>query len=194
MRRKVGVDNDECLAEFVYGFLCFHNQIYGTSFYVMDVSSYNLWEILDCDKQESIRRVHEFYGSCFFPNLPVTLGSREVSRRLSIDNDLFVITSRPEIIKEATLRWLSYHFPDIFKEVIFTNEWNLNGNRKNKTKGEICLEREISYLIEDNLDYARECSEKGVRVFLLDKPWNRSDVNGNVTRVQSWYEILEKIE
>lgn len=42
------------------------------------------------------------------------------------------------------------------------------------TKEEICLEKGIKLFVEDNPNYAIDLEKLGVKVFLLEKPWNAS--------------------
>ncbi|MEK6871795.1 MAG: hypothetical protein AABX16_02735 [Nanoarchaeota archaeon] len=195
-RKKIGIDRNECKNEFIFGFLHFYNLTYRIHFQLSDVTNYNLWEILGCSKQELIQKIHAFYESPYFFHLPVAPGSQEAIRQLAKHYDLYIITSRPKILQEKTKRWTHQHFfPDRFKKIIFTNEWNLNGTGKNKSKGDLCKELGISYMIEDNADYANECAEQGISVFLLKKLWNqKSAIHSNVCRVTNWHEILQKME
>ena len=67
--------------------------------------------------------------------------------------------------------------------------------QEGKTKEEICLELNVNFLIEDNMDHALDASERGIKVLLIDSPWNKSkSLNKNITRVNSWKKILTIIE
>jgi len=47
-------------------------------------------------------------------------------------------------------------------------------------------------MIEDNLDYAIEMANAGIKMYLLDKPWNQRfdpEVNKGITKVSSWSEL-----
>lgn len=58
-------------------------------------------------------------------------------------------------------------------------------------KAEICLAEGIPILIEDHKDYSLSCAEKGIKVILFDKPWNRDFEHDNITRVAGWNEALD---
>lgn len=189
MKKIIAFDLDECLGELILSFLEYYNNTYRTSYRYNDVRSYNLEEIIGRTKHDAIKEVYKFYETNYFREISVVIGSREVVRELTRDNEAIIITSRPYIIKTQTERWLWHHFYDKFKEVVFTNEWSLEGGRR--TKGNICVELGVNCLIEDNLDYALDCSKNGIQVFLLDKPWNQGEVNGNITRVKNYWELLE---
>lgn len=66
---------------------------------------------------------------------------------------------------------------------------------ENKSKSEICGELGISIFIEDNSSYALDCAKKGIKVLLLDKPWNKNyEKHPNIIKVNSWEEILERLK
>lgn len=47
-------------------------------------------------------------------------------------------------------------------------------------------------MIEDNLDYAIEMANTGIKMYLLDKPWNKKfnpEINKGITKIYSWDEL-----
>lgn len=203
---KIGTDLDECLAEFVYSFLNWHNDKYKTNFDREDIKSFNLWETIGGTREDAINKVYDFYKTKYFKELPVTFGSQHVLRTLSRKNDIFLISSRPYCVRDETRKWLDQHFNDIFDDVILTDEWarysfatffkrfiKLFGD--GSTKANICKKLCLDFYVEDNLDYARDCARNGTKVFLLDRPWNRGgELLYGIDRVYNWNEIFEKIE
>ena len=121
------------------------------------------------------------------------MGSQTVLRILSPDSEFFAITSRPESIRDITQRQLHYHYSFLFSEVFFTNELSHFNNNTKKSKADICKDKNIDIMIEDNLEIAQVCAMQGVRVYLLDAPWNKGSINSNIHRVSSWYDLLENI-
>lgn len=199
MKMKIGTDLDECLAEFVSGFLDYHNNKYGTKLNRKEFKSYNLWETIGGTREDAIKHVSEFYRTNYFKNLPVVFGSVNVVDLLSRENEIFVISSRPIYIHNETIKWLDDHFHEKFSEIFFSDEWNFSSwnffNFRRKNKSGICKKLKLDFYIEDNLGYALSCARKVDKVLLLDKPWNQnSELPNNVHRVYGWNEILEKIE
>lgn len=190
---KIGIDLDECLAEYIFGFLNWYNYTYKTNFRFEDFKDYDLWKTIGGTKNEVINKVHDFYKTDYFKELPIVFGSRNSIEELKKFNELFVVTSRPnEVIKE-TNKWIENHFHNKFSKVIFTNEWGNSGERRRKS--EICKNVRLDFLIEDNLEYALDCARTKTKVFLLDRPWNQSKRKlDEINRVYNWHEILEKIE
>jgi uncharacterized HAD superfamily protein len=188
---RIGVDLDECLSEFVFSFLNFHNHKYGTDFDKKYIWTYEFEDLIGTTSDEVLNRVNEFYGTNFFREVPVVWGSRDAVRELSSENELFIITARPNYISKDTERYLDHHFHDVFSDITYTNQYG--GSGVVRTKSEVCEYLGVSFMVEDNLSYARACSGAGFPVYLLDRPWNQNGglIEG-VTRVSEWADILGK--
>lgn len=192
---KIGIDLDDCLAEFAYSFLNWHNDKYETSFEIEDVKRFNFWETIGGTRGDIIDKVSDFYKTNYFRNLPVVFGAVNGINQLCWENELFVVSSRPNDIYEETKKWIDQHFHDKFSEVILTNEWSLSG--KAIKKADVCKKLGVDLYIDDNLENVIDCAKpkKNIRVFLFDRPWNQnSKLLKIITRVYNWNEILEKIE
>ena len=110
---------------------------------------------------------------------------------LSKENEIYFITSRFNNIK-ATLESIEKNFKGLYTDVIFSS--NPYVKTPGKSKGEICKEYCIEFMIEDSKEHAIECAQKGVKTFLLDKPWNKDyDSHENFIKVKDWNEIFEKL-
>jgi len=49
-------------------------------------------------------------------------------------------------------------------------------------------------VIEDNQDYALSVAQKGIKVLLLNQPWNANfEAHENMKKVNNWEEILRFI-
>ena len=188
----IGVDLDEVLADLLSAFIRYHNEKYGTSLQREDFRSYDLWKAWGGTLEDAVQKVKDFYKTDYFRNINPVQGSIEVIDTLSKTNELIVITSRPHYIRRETKNWIEHYFPEKFSKVYFVTNPYQPGIYK-RSKSDICAELGVNILIEDCLDYARECASRGTSVFLLDSPWNRSEeLPSGVMRVKSWNEILEK--
>ena len=50
-------------------------------------------------------------------------------------------------------------------------------------------------LIEDAAEHANDCAEKGIKVILINRPWNLNErVHPNVKRAENWEEVLKHLE
>ncbi|MEI7558108.1 MAG: hypothetical protein WCJ45_04755 [bacterium] len=69
---------------------------------------------------------------------------------------------------------MNEHFAGLRDEIVFANHFSA----QEKNKSELCKEHGINIMIEDNADYAKELADTGIKVYLLDKPWNKRYKNG----------------
>lgn len=114
---------------------------------------------------------------------------------MSKRNFLFAITSRPNKFKDKTINWISNNFGNVFEKIVHSSDFHKDN--KKLSKKDLCLKFDLDILIEDNPEYALNCSEAGVFVFLLDKPWNQRFEDKkcyNIYRVDNWKEILGKLQ
>lgn len=183
---KIGIDLDEVVFEFVTPYLAKFNLLYRKDLEFKDIFSFDLWVPLEISKDESLRIVKELYASEEFENLPFINGAKEVINRLLENHEVYFITARPNSTREKTFRNLNKGF-DINKiKVLFSSDF-IEGSIKRKH--EICVEKGIEILIEDNKEYALNCAREGIRVLLLDKPWNQGVEEEGIKRVHSWEQI-----
>jgi hypothetical protein len=97
-------------------------------------------------------------SSSHFPGLPLIPGAAQTLKTLCKEkNDLefVVVTSRQKVIQDATVEWLRVHFPGVFKQMYFGNQWN-DTQEPYKKKSDMCREACASILIDDNPEYALE--------------------------------------
>lgn len=188
---KIGVDLDEVIVEFSKGYFEFYNSKYKTNFQFKDIFSYNLWEVLGISREESFKLADEFYDSEDFDEVELVKDSKESIVKLADTHELFIVTARPIRIREKTDYFFNKNFPNLPYRIIYSGDlFSEQGSRKS----DICANLGIEFLVEDNLNYALESAEKGVKVLLLNKPWNKDGkMHEDVVRVDNWKGILEKI-
>ena len=150
------------------------------------------------DDAEATEKVHDFFKTKHFLNIPVVPGAKEAMLQLrAMGFDLVVVTSRQLAIQDATRKWLNRHFPsDLFREVAFGNHWGLEGRKIRKV--DLCRELQASVLIDDSLTYVREVADAGMKAILFDLDgtygWNKSDeLPEGVTRLQDWEQVIDHL-
>jgi len=186
---KIGVDIDEILAEFVKGYLELYNKKYGKNIKFEDVFTYSLCEPLKISKQESIKLADEYYGSDDFDNIKLVQGAKEGIKKLNEQHKLIFVTARPNHTKEKTELFLKKILPDVDLDISHSNNlWS-----KGLLKSEVCINKKCDLLIEDTSSNALDCADKGIKIILLDKPWNQGVEHENIIRVYNWGEILGEI-
>ncbi len=188
--KRIGIDLDQVLADFTSAFDEFHDTSYGTDFRNNPPTEFYLRNSIDVSEEEELRRVKEFYSTDYFLKMRPLPKSVEAIKILAQDNELYLITSRPEFVKKETCDWINKYFPSCFKDIILTNHY-FGGTKK---KSAVCLEKQIDYMVEDMAHYANDCAEAGISTFLITKNWNKSEkLAKNVTRVDDWAEIIKII-
>ena len=187
-KENFGIDIDEVVVPFMKGYLKFHNKKHFTSFKLNDITSYHLWECgIHSSKEESIKEVLEFERSAFFDFPRLIYGAKRGIEELSKKYSLVFVTSRPFELKEKTREFFYRHFPNNGYEFLFSGE--IHGG---KSKSEICKEKNIRLMIEDNAQYALECALNEIKTFLLPKSWNKKyEKHPNLIKVKNWNEILK---
>ena len=93
-------------------------------------------------------------------------GALQALRALQAKCDLVVITSRQNVIQDATAKWVETHFPGIFSDLYFCNHFALDG--ESVTKAAMCSRVGADLLIDDNAGYALDCAKSGLDVILFD--------------------------
>ncbi|ESQ53842.1 hypothetical protein EUTSA_v10025620mg [Eutrema salsugineum] len=195
----VAVDIDEVLGNFVSALNRFIADRYLSNHSVSEYHVYEFFKIWNCSRNEADIRVHEFFKTSYFKKgihpLP---GAHKTLHKLSRYCELSVVTSRQNVIKDHTLKWIDIHFPGMFKQIHFGNHFALHG--ESKPKSEICRSFGAEILIDDNPRYAEECANIGMKVLLFDYensyPWSKSesvDRHPLVTRVHNWEEVEQHI-
>lgn len=188
-RLKIGIDIDEVIVEFLDSLLEFYNEKYNKDLRKEDFSDYFINNIIG-GTQENLEKELDDFG---YPVEKIKLvdGAIDAIKKLSRDHDLFILTARHPRFKHQTETFLNKHFGDIFNEILYTGEVF---KEFGITKADLCNEKKIEFMIDDNSIFAREIAEKGVKVFLLDKPWNQNyETHDNIFKVNHWEDVVNKI-
>jgi len=198
LKMKIGIDIDDVVVEFVRGFCEFLSNIENNSFKIEKTAfvfenayTYDLGKLMGISKEEENKLINDFNKSENFSNLDFLPGAKEnISSLENGDNKIFFITSRPLSVEKQTRDFFKKNFPKNNFELYFSGEkWG-----KLKSKGEICSELGVEVMIEDNAYFALDCAKKGIKTFLLDKPWNQDyEKHENIIRVKDWEEIMNHL-
>jgi len=188
---KIGIDIDGVVLNYMKGYLEFYNQEKNTNYKSEDIFSQDFGKSFNTSLEEARETVRLFRKTDIFKNLDLIEGAKEGILGLERNNDICFITARHESVKQTTRGVFGKIFPDKNFEIFFSGELWGSG----KTKGEICLELGINIMVEDNVDYALDCAQNGVKVFLLDTPWNKDYTkHENLIKVKDWTELIKFLE
>lgn len=189
----IGVDLDDVLVDTCSAIIRFHNDTYGTNLTKDKFYSWRLGDLWGVTNEEANKRVREFYNSPYFKNMEPVVGSIDAVTTLKQSNELIVVTSRLNQSVELTKGWMDFYFRNKFQGIYFAKNFYAQ-DKKDKSKSEICLDLGVEFLIEDSLDYAVQCAEKGIEVLLYDAPWNQYEkLPERIRRVNNWKEIVDII-
>ena len=183
--KSVAVDLDDTLCDFMGPMIDYFNFKHNTSYTLNDMTEY---EFIDKWPQAQ-STIDEFISNQDnVMNLKPIEGAYEKLKELKCN--LIVVTARSYELQEVTKRWIDKHFPDLFNDIIFTNQYGKNDYPK-PTKAEICETYSIDILIDDRMSNIESCVQKNknFRGILHYRPWNEKDRNGNYG-FQYWSNIM----
>ena len=119
--------------------------------------------------------------------------AKQVIDILKENNEIYIITARNEYglppkeyghMQELTNKWLNANNIN-YDKLLFTSEDKLS----------VCQENNIDVMIEDSPRNIKKLTkDDDIHIFCYDNPYNKEVKGKNITRVYSWYDILNKIE
>jgi len=195
---KIGIDLDNIVLDTFPSFLKYHNENYGTTFSLKDITNYHIWEIgIGRNREEAVGYMSDFFESV--EDIPFVEGAEESIQKLMNENKIYFITSRAGSHKFGAIKFIRDKYPDLTDRLIFSGDFSGNG----KSKAEICQGLGIKSYVEDHYDFLLPFKEKGINSLLLKYPWNaihwdrlrKLNLNGDslIVPVENWNEILEKL-
>lgn len=193
MEKIIGVDLDEVLSETIDGVLKFHNyEINGIPAHREDITDYYLWDIdrYNLKQEEGVKYFRTFLDEAQKSEeiLPVQWAKEWLERLKQDWRKVVIVTARREEIKDFTIHRLNEHFKWLWDEILFASHFTAN----EINKSQLCKQHWINIMIEDNLDYAIEMANAWVKMYLLDKPWNKifdPEIHHGITKFYDWNEL-----
>jgi uncharacterized HAD superfamily protein len=185
----IALDIDDVLVDTAAALLNDYNEKYGTSlkkhhYYSKDTSVLGV-----SDYEVAAERLTRYVLSGALTEAHPLADAVEAVKRLSVRYSFVGVTSRPADIAPATKEWVQMHFGDAVSDVLFTH-FVMAANAPtgtSLTKVDVCSDIGAVYLIEDHLHHAVPVADMGVKVFLINQPWNQADtLPPNVERVANW--------
>ncbi len=189
----IGIDLDDVLAAFNMAWLNYHNLKYGTNLTFDQLTTYKYADSFKIPNEIIFPRIFEFYDSEECRNIQPVEGSQDGISKL-INHKLYVITARDVHIKENTINWIQKFFPNTFQDIVLTNQFTRDTSLKQEKKSDVCRRLSIDLLIDDGVHNAEEIAECGIKVLLLNKPWNQvCKEDKNIVRIKFWTEVTNFI-
>lgn len=189
---RIGIDIDGVLVDLVkfvadYGSkFCYENKIQ----YTVKKDEYNEAEALGITNEQA-EKFWNTYLTFYAQKYPARDFAAEVIKKLKQNHEIYIITARNEEglpketygkMQDMVKRWLLDNKIE-YDKLIFTEENKLT----------TCIENKIDTMIDDAPHNVKEISTR-IPVLCFDNPYNVSLEGNNITRVYSWYDILNKIE
>jgi phosphoglycolate phosphatase-like HAD superfamily hydrolase len=187
---RIGIDLDDVLAESLPGFLAAFERRFG----IHTPLARGRWELFDDRPHLRAADRRAFYADLMRTDFlgtrpPDPEGLAAVRALHAAGHHLVLVTSRPTAFELVTRRWLARHrIAGCFAEVV-----HRDGAQRVAFKPRVARERSLGWFIEDELPVAVALARAGVRVLLMDRPWNRGPRPGAIIPVASWPEALERI-
>lgn len=195
-RQIIAVDIDDVLANSTDTLRKFVNSKRGVSLspkdYNVKTGIYwgyyeHVWKMHDIDGDGIIDEFHSQYVIDQSHVDPIE-GAQEALTVLSQQYSLLALSSGSFNQQQATERWLSNIFGDIFASVSCID------SRKNTqlSKGEACKIAGAEFLIDDNVEHLKHALEFGVHPILFgDYGWQFYNSDSIFTHCRNWNQVLK---
>ena len=191
----IALDIDDVLVDSVTGIFDDYNEKYGTALTKEHYYSKDIEVLGVSDYKVAAERFEKYLASDAYASLvPISDAIRAI-RRLSGQYAFVAVTSRPMFVESMTRRWIKEHFEGMIQDVVFTHfvmAADTSNHPSISSKVDACRRIGAMFMVEDHLHHVIPVAESGVKVFLLDQPWNQqAKLPSNVSRVKSW-DVIEK--
>ena len=130
--------------------------------------------------KEVVEKIFVRFHEHSIPRLPLLPSARMGLKQLQHRYRIVIITARRPTSRPQTLKWLQTHqIP--FDELYHTEE-----------KADV--PEDITLAVDDHPFHALAYCELGVRVFLMDQPWNKEVEHPLLTRISGWDDLLHRLD
>lgn len=189
-------DIDEVVVDFLRGVIDVWNSSHGTAYSRESMLTNRIEDIFGIPADEAWNNLKLVYErGDYLDFLPVKDSKEFISDAVKQGAEIHFVTARSYLIENETKRWFSKYFPELVYEL------HLLGDGKGglvESKGERVKKIQADFFFEDQSKHARDVSEKGVAVFLVDNPWNHdlgaASEDVNIIRIKSIKDAWRYIE
>ncbi len=191
--KVIAVDMDEVISDTTIALLArFWWKINNVKISLDELWTPELWKIkkLKITKNKSIWIYFWFLICSVFWNRIETVkwAKKELLKLKERWYKIYVVTARHHLLRWITLLRLWRKYGSIFEGVKFADFFTKWATKKSV----ICKRLWANIMIEDNLENAIDCANIGIKVYLLDKPWNQNydkKIHKWIIKVKNWNEI-----
>jgi uncharacterized HAD superfamily protein len=177
----IGIDIDGVLADSDPSFRAHLQKIYQRPFLRKDVVYFDYQKCFGL----SLVQIEDFWQTFSaqgkWEKIKVIPGALSVLKHFN-KKDIILITARPDYLKKETLSWLKMNKIPYSRLLFMAGESKHHDVLAHKLK--------FDYFIEDRFEYSRDLADLGIKVLLLNYPWNKKfGEYPGITRVNSWKDI-----
>lgn len=190
---KIGIDIDNVIADSYPRYIDAFNKKFGVAVKYEEIFDfYYLENYVGVDRAQTSQFIETVLHSNEFQlAIPPYEEPQKIIKKWADQGfSIHYITSRPDFTKTVTLKWLKKHGFLAKGTKLHLLDINIH-SKDTDYKKEIVNKWKVNLMIEDSLDIA---SALDIPVFLLDRPWNQGKLPKNVTRVNNWAEIDQRVE
>lgn len=200
---RIGIDIDDTLLNSVDVITGLNNELYGTKlvrddWFNVSPGAFLNWQL--AGGPEISDRVHELMvHEKYMESVVAIEGAKAVLDRIALEgHQLFAVTSRPNYVREQTVRELEQCFPGLFSDetLYMINAFSADPTVAAITKRGVAQELALTHFIDDLPVHANAVAESGIHVVLFSDNylWNQTGIRDDVTRLTSWKAIGDYLD
>ncbi|MGM5485409.1 MAG: 5' nucleotidase, NT5C type [Nanobdellota archaeon] len=180
---NLGIDFDGVIADTVSLKIDYVKERYGKSISPEDTDKKKLSSIIGTAEYEEM--IDDIYISeKIMLTAPVVKSAGESIKKLRENHYIFIITNRKDHEINVMTRYLEYN--NISYDRIISSA--------GKSKEKACMENNIRIMLEDSPYQLERFSNKGTRLYLLLRPYNKDiRTHENVIRIDSWDDFIQDV-
>jgi 5'(3')-deoxyribonucleotidase len=194
-KATIAIDIDDVLADNAAGFVAFSNEKWGTDLRPEDYDEHwaKVWQV---DNEEVERRATALHESGVLNTYRHNDSAMPVLKRLSVNYNLIIVTSRRLQVRADTQAWIHKHYPGIFTDetIHFAGIWDsIDDQSIHRTKADVVEALGADYLIDDQLKHCQAVAATGRKAILFgDYTWNQADeLPDGIIRLKDWAAVEE---
>jgi uncharacterized HAD superfamily protein len=179
----IGIDLDNTILDATSPHLHYYNEASGLSFTPDDVDDFYLYRLYGWDQAER-EAIYNKYGHDIHWNSSPLPMAVEILQQLFSQHQISIITARPLLFRDVTIKWLQHHKIEYHNIAFIEN------------KLQECMNCNVDVLIEDGPHYAEEFALVNRSVILYEQPYNLSVTVNNdfIFRASNWIEVKKHID
>jgi hypothetical protein len=182
---KIGLDIDGVLADSDPAFRAHMQKLFQRPFPKKDVVCFDYQQCFSFSEAQFELFWETFTRQGKWEKIKIMPGVKQFLKQVK-GKDITVITARPLELKQQTIRWLKINrIP--YHKLIFMS-------RESKHHDVLLHNLKLDYFIEDRFEFSKDLADLGIKVLLLNYPWNLEfGEYPGITRVNNWGKISKII-